>query len=552
MNDIEIAKSVTLDKITKVAEKFDLQEEDLIPYGKYKAKVDSKQMKRLENRDNGKLILVTSINPTPLGEGKTTISIGLSDGINRLGKKSILALREPSLGPVFGMKGGATGGGYAQVAPMDEINLHFTGDIHSITAANNLISAMIDNHLYFGNKLNFKKVIWKRCMDLNDRSLREIQVGLSAEKNMVPRNDGFDITVASEIMAILCLSNDLKDFERRVGNITIGFNEKDEPIKVSDLKAQGAVTALMKEAMQPNIVQTLEHNLAFIHGGPFANIAHGCNSVIATKMALKLGDYVVTEAGFGADLGAEKFVDIKCRKSGLRPAAAVCVATLKALKYHGGLDVKECTLENREALENGIENLLKHVDNIKNQYGIDVVVAINKFASDTDKEIELLSNKLKEAGVELSLAEVWAKGGEGALDLAEKVMKLADKETIKFVYEESDPIKTKIEKIATQIYGAEGVEYTEEAEKEIANIEKLGYQNYPVCIAKTQYSFSDDAKNLQCKEPFKIHVSELILKTGAEFVVVKTGKIFTMPGLPRVPAAESIYVDDEGEIVGIF
>ncbi len=450
------------------------------------------------------------------------------------------------------MKGGATGGGYAQVAPMDEINLHFTGDIHSITSANNLISAMIDNHLYFGNKLRFKKIIWKRCMDLNDRSLREIKVGLSGEKKVVPREDGFDITVASEIMAILCLSNDLKDFERRVGNITIGFNEDDEPIKVSDLKAQGAVTALMKDAMNPNIVQTLEHNLAFIHGGPFANIAHGCNSVIATKMALKIGDYVVTEAGFGADLGAEKFVDIKCRKSGLKPSASVCVATLKALKYHGGLDVKECTSENLEALENGIENLLKHVENIKQQYGINVVVAINKFVSDTDKEIEFLSNKLREAGVELSLAEVWGKGSEGAIDLAEKVMKIAEKETIHFVYEEEDAIKTKIEKIATNIYGAEGVEYTEEAAREIENIEKLGYRNYPVCIAKTQYSFSDDAKNLECKEPFKIHVSEVILKTGAEFVVVKTGKIFTMPGLPKVPAAEEIYVDDEGEIVGIF
>lgn len=552
MNDIEIAKSVKLNKIADVAGKFGIVDEDLIPYGKYKAKVDSRLMKKLENKPNGKLILVTSINPTPLGEGKTTISIGLSDGLNRLGKKSILALREPSLGPVFGMKGGATGGGYAQVAPMDEINLHFTGDIHSITAANNLISAMIDNHLYFGNKLKFKKVIWKRCMDLNDRSLREIQVGLSGEKNVVPRNDGFDITVASEIMAILCLSNDLKDFERRVGNITIGFNEEDEPIKVSDLKAQGAVTALMKDAMNPNIVQTLEHNLAFIHGGPFANIAHGCNSVLATKMALKLGDYVVTESGFGADLGAEKFVDIKCRKSGLKPSAAVCVATLKALKYHGGLDVKECTSENIEALENGIENLLKHVDNIKNQYGINVVVAINKFASDTDKEIEFLSNKLREAGVELSLAEVWGKGSEGAVDLAEKVMKIAEKETIQFVYETQDDIKTKIQKICTKIYGAEGVEYTEEAEKEIVSIEKLGYKDYPVCIAKTQYSFSDDAKNLQCKEPFKIHVSEIILKTGAEFVVVKTGKIFTMPGLPRVPAAEDIYVDENNEIVGIF
>ena len=411
---------------------------------------------------------------------------------------------------------------------------------------------MIDNHRFFGNHLKFEKVIWKRCMDLNDRALRKVQVGLSKEKNMKPREDGFDITVASEIMAVLCLSNDLEDFERRVGNITIGFNEEGQPITVRDIKAQGAVTALMKDAMNPNVVQTLEHNLAFIHGGPFANIAHGCNSIMATKMALKLGDYVVTEAGFGADLGAEKFVDIKCRKSGLKPSAAVCVATLKALKYHGGLSVEECTSENLEALENGIENLLKHVDNIKNQYGINCVVAINKFACDTEKEIEFLSNKLQAAGVELSLAEVWAKGGEGALDLAEKVMKVAEKENIRFVYEEEDDIKTKIEKVACRVYGAEGVEYKEKALEQIAQIEKLGYRNYPVCIAKTQYSFSDDAKNLQCKEPFKIHVTEVNLRTGAEFVVVKTGKIMSMPGLPKIPAAEEIYVDDAGEIVGIF
>ena len=433
MNDIEIAKSIELNKIDKIAEKFGISEEYLIPYGKYKAKVDTKLMNKLQNKKNGKLILVTSINPTPLGEGKTTVSIGLSDGLNKLGKKSVLALREPSLGPVFGMKGGATGGGYSQIAPMDEINLHFTGDIHCITTANNLISAMIDNHLYFGNKLGFKKIIWKRCLDLNDRALREVQVGLSKEKNMVSRSDGFDITVASEIMAVMCLSDSLKDFERRIGNITIGFNENDEPIKVSDLKAEGAVTALMKDAMNPNIVQTLEHNLAFVHGGPFANIAHGCNSIIATKMALELGEYVITEAGFGADLGAEKFVDIKCRKSGLKPSAAVCVATLKALKYHGGLDVKECTTENLEALENGIKNLLKHVDNIKNQYGIKPIVAINKFASDTDKEIEFLENKLKEADVELSVAEVWAKGGEGAIELAENVIKIAENENMKMI-----------------------------------------------------------------------------------------------------------------------
>lgn len=552
MNDLEIAKSVKLEKIVDVAKKFGLDEENIIPYGKYKAKLDSKFMKKLHNKQDGKLILVTSINPTPLGEGKTTVSIGLSEAINKLGKKSILALREPSLGPVFGMKGGATGGGYSQVAPMDEINLHFTGDIHSITTANNLISAMIDNHLYFGNKLGFKKVIWKRCMDLNDRSLRKVQVGLSDEKNMVPREDSFDITVASEIMAIFCLSEDLKDFERRVSNITIGFNEQDEPIKVSDIHAEGAVTALMKDAINPNIVQTLEHNLAFIHGGPFANIAHGCNSVIATKMALKLGDYVVTEAGFGADLGAEKFVNIKCRKSGLKPSASVCVATLKALKYHGGATVEESKKENLEALGNGIENLLKHVNNIQNEFGIKTVVAINKYTTDTEKEIQFLENKLNEAGISLSLADVWSKGGDGAIDLAQKVMEIAENESIKFVYDDKDTIKEKIEKVATKIYGAEGVEYSEEATKAIEKIEKLGFANYPVCIAKTQYSLSDDAKNLQCKEPFKIHVSDVELKTGAEFVVVKTGKIFTMPGLPRVPAAENIGVDEKGDIFGIF
>ena len=552
MNDIEIAKSIPLEEISKVAKRFGIFEDNLIPYGKYKAKIDSKIFNELENKKDGKLILVTSINPTPLGEGKTTISIGLSDGLNKLGKKSILALREPSLGPVFGIKGGATGGGHSQIAPMDEINLHFTGDIHCITSANNLISAMIDNHLYFGNELKFKKVIWKRCMDLNDRSLREIEVGLSDEKNMVPRKDGFDITVASEIMAIMCLSNNLKDFERRVGNIIIGFNENDEPIRVSDIKAQGAVTALMKDALKPNIVQTLEHNLALIHGGPFANIAHGCNSIIATKLALKLGEYVITEAGFGADLGAEKFIDIKCRKSGLKPSAAVCVATIKALKYHGGLDIEKCTSENIDALENGINNLLKHIDNIKNQYGVNVVVAINRFNFDTEKELEFLANKLKEVNVELSIAEVWEKGGEGAIDLAEKVIKIANNPSIKFIYDEEDNIKTKIEKVAKKIYGAVGVEYSEEAEKEIMQIEKLGYKNYPVCIAKTQYSFSDDAKNLECMEPFKIHVNDVILKTGAEFIVVKTGKIFTMPGLPKVPIAENIYVDDNGDIVGIF
>ena len=552
MNDIDIARTVKLEKIIDIAMKYDIPEEDLIQYGKFKAKIDIDLMKKLKDKKDGKLILVTSINPTPLGEGKTTVSIGLSDALNKLGYKSILALREPSLGPVFGMKGGATGGGYAQVAPMEDINLHFTGDIHCITSANNLISSMIDNHIYYGNKLGFKKVIWKRCMDLNDRALRKIKIGLSNEKNMQSRNDSFDITVASEIMAVFCLSNDLSDFKRRVSNITIGFNYNDELIKVSDINAQGAVTALMKDAINPNIVQTLEHNLAFIHGGPFANIAHGCNSIIATKMALKLGDYVVTEAGFGADLGAEKFVDIKCRKSGISPSASVCVATIKALKYHGGLDVTECTKPNIDALENGIKNLLKHVDNIQNKFGIQTVVAINKFSSDVDEEIEFLSKKLKENNIPMSLVEVWAKGSDGAINLAGKVMDVVSGSKNKFIYDDNDNIKTKIEKISKNVYGAIGVRYSDEANNEILKIERLGYKKYPVCIAKTQYSFSDNPKNLLCNEPFDINVSEVELKTGAEFVVIKTGKIFTMPGLPKVPAAENIDINESGEIVGLF
>ena len=553
MTDIEIAKSTKLEKIVNVAEKYGIHEDDLEVYGKYKAKITNEFIKKMEKEKDGKLILVTAINPTPLGEGKTTVAIGLSDALNRIGKNSVLALREPSLGPVFGIKGGATGGGYAQVAPMEDINLHFTGDIHAITSANNLLAAMIDNHIYYGNKLGFKKVIWKRCVDLNDRALREVEIGLSKEKNMVPRPDGFDISVASEIMAIFCLAKDLKDLERRLGNILVGYNEKDEPIFAKDLNAQGSLTVLLKDAINPNIVQTLEHNLAVVHGGPFANIAHGCNSIIATKLALKLGDYVVTEAGFGADLGAEKFVNVKCRKAGLNPSAAVCVATLKALKYHGGAKADVCSEENLEALEIGIENLKRHIDNIKNKFGLNAIVAINKYQNDSEKEIAFLQKELEKLGVNLSLVEVWAKGGEGAIDLANKIVELTNiKNNINFVYKDEDSIKEKIEKVAKEVYGAEGVEYTESALEEIAQIEKMGYSNYPVCIAKTQYSFSDDAKNLLCEEPFKITIKEAIVKNGAEFVVIKTGKIFTMPGLPRVPSAESIKVDDNGEIVGIF
>ena len=553
MTDIEIARSVELEKITKIAEKYGIDEDYLEVYGKYKAKISPEFIKKVETKEDGKLILVTAINPTPLGEGKTTVAIGLSDGLNILGKKSVLALREPSLGPVFGIKGGATGGGYAQVAPMEDINLHFTGDIHAITSANNLLAAMIDNHIYYGNKLGFKKVIWKRCLDLNDRALREIEVGLSKEKRMKPREDGFDISVASEIMAIFCLAKDIKDLERRIGNIIVGYNEIDEPIFAKDLKAEGALTVLLKDAINPNIVQTLEHNLAIVHGGPFANIAHGCNSIIATKLALKLGDYVVTEAGFGADLGAEKFVNVKCRKAGLKPTVCVCVATLKALKYHGGAKQSECSNENLEALEIGIENLKRHVDNIKNKYGLTPIVAINKYKDDSEKEIKLLEEKINELGIELSLTEVWAKGGKGAIDLAEKVLKLTEvKNKINFVYKDEDDIKTKVDKVAREIYGAEGADYSEEALEQIKVIEKNGYGKYPICIAKTQYSFSDDAKNLLCDKPFRIFVKEAVVKNGAEFVVIKTGKIFTMPGLPESPSAERIRVNEKGEIEGIF
>lgn len=553
MTDIEIARNVKLEKITEVARKYGITEDDLEVYGKYKAKISREFINKMKKEKDGKLVLVTAINPTPLGEGKTTVAIGLSDALNLIGKKSVLALREPSLGPVFGIKGGATGGGYSQVAPMEDINLHFTGDIHAITSANNLLSAMIDNHIYYGNKLKFKKVIWKRCVDLNDRSLREVEIGLSNEKNMIPRKDGFDISVASEIMAIFCLAEDLKDLERRLGNIIVGYNEEDNPIFARDLKAEGALTVLLKDAINPNIVQTLKHNLAIVHGGPFANIAHGCNSVIGTRLALKLGDFVITEAGFGADLGAEKFVNIKCRKARLNPSATVCVATLKALKYHGGAKQDECSEENIAALEIGIQNLLRHVDNIKNKYGLTPIVAINKYYSDTEKEIKFLENKLKEKEIELSVTDVWSKGGDGAIDLAEKIVRLVEnKNKINFVYKDEDKIKEKIEKVAKEIYGAIGVEYTEEAEEQILQIEKLGYGKFPICIAKTQYSFSDNAKNLLCDKPFKITIKEVIVKNGAEFVVVKTGKIFTMPGLPRIPAAEKIRLDENEDIVGIF
>ena len=553
MSDIEIARNSKLNNIIDIANTLDINEETLELYGKYKAKISDEVYQELKDKKNGKLILVTAINPTPLGEGKTTMSIGLADGLKCIGKKSILALREPSLGPVFGMKGGATGGGYSQIAPMEDINLHFTGDIHAITTANNLLSAMIDNHIYFGNALKIKRVIWKRCLDLNDRQLRVVNTGLSEEKNVVPRIDGFNITVASEIMAILCLAKDINDLKRRLGNIIIGYNEEDKPVTAKDLKAEGSLTVLLKDAIKPNLVQTLEHTPALVHGGPFANIAHGCNSVIATKLGLKLAEYTITEAGFGADLGAEKFLDIKCKIANIKPDVVVCVATLKALKYHGGVLKENVQEENIEALERGTKNLFKHIENIKEHYGLNVIVAINKYVTDSIKEIEYLQDKLKEQNVDLSLVESWEHGGKGAIDLAEKVVKLSEIPTkLNNIYEIEDEIETKIEKLSKTIYGAEGIEISEDAKKEIEFIKKIGYNNLPICIAKTQYSFSDDPKNLECLEPFKIHVQEIRLNAGAEFIVVITGKIFTMPGLPKVPAAEGIDIDAKGNIVGIF
>ena len=553
MTDIEIAKNVKLETITEIAKKIDINEDDIESYGKYKAKISNDIYTKLAKKENGKLILVTAINPTPLGEGKTTVSIAIADGLSKIGKKSILALREPSLGPVFGIKGGATGGGHVQVAPMEDINLHFTGDIHAITSANNLLASIIDNHIYFGNELDIQEVTWKRCVDLNDRQLRVVETGLSGEKKIVPRKDGFDISVASEIMAILCLSENLMDLKERLGNIIIGYNSKKEPIYAKNLKAEGAMTVLLKDAIKPNLVQTLEHTPAIIHGGPFANIAHGCNSIIATKMAMKLADYTITEAGFGADLGAEKFLDIKCRKAGIKPDAVVIVATIKALKYHGGIEKEKIQDENIEGLERGMSNLYKHIENIKEKFGLNVIVAINKYNTDTSSEIEFIQDKLKDINIETSVVEGWAKGGEGAVDIAQKLVEMTQKSTdIKYVYDLQDDIKTKIEKVAKQIYGASNVHFEENTSAEIERIANMGYGNLPICIAKTQYSFSDDAKNLECKEPFEITIRDINLKAGAGFVVAIAGKIMTMPGLPKVPSAENIDINENEEIVGLF
>ena len=553
MTDIEIAKSAKLENIVEIAKKIDIPEEDLKLYGKYKAKISNKLEKQIKNKKEGKLILVTAMSPTPLGEGKTTISISIADGLRKIGEKSILALREPSLGPVFGVKGGATGGGHSQVAPMEDINLHFTGDIHAITTANNLLSAMIDNHIYHGNELGIEKVVWKRCLDLNDRQLRTVNTGLSGESKIVPREDSFDITVASEVMAILCLAKDIKDLREKLGNIVIGYNKQGKPIYAKDLKAEGAMTVLLKDAIKPNLVQTLEHTPAIIHGGPFANIAHGCNSIIATKLAMKLADYCITEAGFGADLGAEKFLDIKCRKANLKPNAVVCVATIKALKYNGGVDKENIKKENMQALEKGMNNLYKHIDNLKEKFGLNVIVAINKYNTDTNLELEFVKDKLDGKGIQSSVVESWEKGGEGATDIAKKIVQLVKKEeNFKYIYDLNETIEEKINKVVTKIYGASKVNYSQKAKENIEKIEKIGYGNLPICIAKTQYSFSDDPKKLDLSEPFEFNIRNVELKAGAGFIVVLAGKIMTMPGLPKVPSAESIDIDENGEIIGIF
>lgn len=553
MKDIEIARSVKLDKIVDVAKSLGIDADDLELYGKYKAKVSKNAYLKVKDNEDGKLILVTAISPTPLGEGKTTISIALADGLRRIGKKSVLALREPSLGPVFGIKGGATGGGYVQIAPMEDINLHFTGDIHAITSANNLLASLIDNHIYNGNALGFDRVVWKRCVDLNDRQLRVINTGLSGESKIVPRMDGFDISVASEIMAIFCLASDLHDLKARIGNIIVGYTEDNNPIYARDLNADGSLTVLLKDALMPNLVQTLEHTPAFVHGGPFANIAHGCNSILATNYALKFSDYVVTEAGFGADLGAEKFLDIKCRQMNKKPNAVVIVATIKALKYHGGVLKEDILIPNKDGLLMGLNNLFRHIDNLKNKFGLNVIVAINKYDSDTDDEINLLKSELEKKGVDLSLVTGWADGGSGAIDLANKVVDLCEKDSkLSYAYDLEMTIKDKIKCVAAKIYGAKDVTYSDEALESIKLIEKLGFDNYPVCIAKTQYSFSDDPKNLECNDDYDIYVSDVVLKNGAGFIVVMAGKIMTMPGLPKVPAAESIDIDENENIVGIF
>ena len=553
--DIEIAQEVVMEPITKVAKRAGIEEEDLELYGKYKAKLSNELFNKVKDRPDGKLILVTAINPTPAGEGKTTVSIGLSQALNKLGVNTFVALREPSLGPCFGIKGGAAGGGYSQVVPMDEMNLHFTGDFHAITSANNLLATMLDNHIQQGNELNIdtRQITWKRCIDMNDRVLRNVVVGLGSKADGVVREDHFVITVASEIMAVLCLANDMADLKSRLAKITVAYNYAGEPVTAGDLKATGAMAALLKDAIKPNLIQTLEHTPALVHGGPFANIAHGCNSVRATKMALKLADYVVTEAGFGADLGAEKFFDIKCRNSGLRPDAAVIVATVKALKYNGGVPKTELGTENLEALKKGIVNLDKHIENIKT-FGVPIVVTLNSFVTDTEAEYEFIKKHCEELGCEFALANVWKDGGEGGIELAKKVIDTVNnkKSDFKFLYENEMPLKDKIETIAKNIYGADGVTYAPAAKKMLAKIEEMGYGNLPICMAKNQYSLSDDATKLGRPTGFTINIREVYVNTGAGFVVALTGNVMTMPGLSKTPAAFNIDVDDDGNITGLF
>ena len=556
-SDIQIAQETPMEPIGKIVEKLGINDDYVECYGKYKAKIDYNMLNAYAEKKDGKLILVTAINPTPAGEGKTTTTVGLGDALNLCGKKTVIALREPSLGPVFGVKGGAAGGGYAQVVPMEDINLHFTGDMHAIGAANNLLAAMLDNHIQQGNPLGIdpRRITWKRCVDMNDRQLRFIVDGLNGKANGTPREDGFDITVASEIMAILCLSQNITDLKEKLAKIVVGYTYQDKPVTAGDLKAQGAMAALLKDALKPNLVQTLAHNPAFIHGGPFANIAHGCNSIMATRTALKLGDYVVTEAGFGADLGAEKFLDIKCRISGLRPSVVVIVATVRALKYNGGVAKADLNQENLEALEKGLPNLLRHIENITQGFGLPAVVAINRFPTDTEAELEMVYNSCKKLGVNVALSEVWAKGGEGGIELAKEVMRLAEENenpTLNFTYNTEMSIKDKIAAVAKKIYRADGVDYSPQALKEIAQLEELGYGKLPVCIAKTQYSFSDDAKKLGAPVNFNITVAKVKVSAGAGFVVVLTGDIMTMPGLPKVPAAEKIDIDANGVISGLF
>ena len=553
--DVEIAQGAKMLPISEVAKKLGLDDDHLIHYGKYKAKISMKSLGKMEDKTDGKLVLVTAINPTPAGEGKTTTNIGLSMALNKIGKTAISALREPSLGPSFGVKGGAAGGGYSQVVPMEDINLHFTGDFHAITTAHNLISAMLDNHIHQGNVLNIdtRRIVWKRVLDMNDRALRDIVVGLGGKPNGFPRQDGFDITVASEIMAVFCLSKDLEDFKERVSKIIIAYNLSGEPVYVKDIEAQGAVTLLMKDALDPNLVQTLENTPALIHGGPFANIAHGCNSMVATKLGLKLAEYTVTEAGFGADLGAEKFFDIKARFGNLKPDAVVIVATVRALKYNGGVDKKELGTENLDALKKGISNLEKHIENVQ-KFGVPAVVAVNRFPTDTDAELNFVMDRCKQLGAEAVLSEVWAKGGDGALDLAKSVVEICEsgKAAFKPLYDEKESIRAKIETIAKEVYGADGVQFTSSAAKQIKTFEQLGMDKMPICMAKTQYSLSDDPTLLGRPTGFEITVRDLRMANGAGFIVALTGEIMTMPGLPKVPAANHIDIKEDGEIVGLF